>query len=287
MLLGAVAIVLLIACANVANLFMVRAEGRHRDLAVRRAIGATRSQLVRLQMAEALVVALLAGGLAVLLAVLTLPALPQRGAARTFPGWTRLASTRPRVLVTLSAVLLSALACGTVPALRASEPDLRRLREGGRGATGKRHWGRDALVVGQTALALVLLIGSGLLVRSFQALRHVDPGYDTKDVFTFQFAPGAGPAERRPDLGAIPSRFHEPAEEPAGCHVGRPGGERSAQRRHPDGTLRVAGASRCGERHSAQLHLDRRRLLPDHGDSRASGAGPSLRTRPPACRAVS
>ncbi len=187
-LLGAVTIVLVIACANVANLFMVRAEGRHRDLAVRRAIGATRSQLVRLQMAEALVVALLAGGLAVLLAVLTLP-LFLHAAPPDIPRLDQVGINPATVLVTLSAVLLSALACGTIPALRASEPDLRRLREGGRGATGKRHWGRDALVVGQTALALVLLIGSGLLVRSFQALRHVDPGYDTKDVFTFQFAP--------------------------------------------------------------------------------------------------
>jgi predicted permease len=86
-------------------------------------------------------------------------------------------------------VVLSALACGIVPALSASAPDLRRLREGGRGSTGGRRWGRDALVVGQAALALVLLIGSALLVQSFQRLRNVDPGYDTKDIYTFQFAP--------------------------------------------------------------------------------------------------
>ena len=188
MLLGAVAIVLLIACANVANLFMVRAEGRHRDLAVRRAIGASRSQLVRLQMAEALIVAGLAGALAVVLAALTLPAFLRAAP----PGILRLGDVgldATSLGITLAAVLLTALACGAVPALRASAPDLRRLREGGRGSTGRRHWGRDGLVVGQTALALVLLIGSGLLVRSFKALRHVDPGYDTEDIFTFQFAP--------------------------------------------------------------------------------------------------
>jgi len=202
-LLGAVTIVLVIACANVANLFMVRAEGRHRDLAVRRAIGATRSQLVRLQMAEALIVALIAGGLAVLLAVLTLP-LFLHAAPPDIPRLDQVGINPATVLVALSAVLLSALACGAIPALRASEPDLRRLREGGRGATGKRHWGRDALVVGQTALALVLLIGSGLLVRSFQALRHVDPGYDTKDVFTFQFAP----EQERLNDGPTWAQFH-------------------------------------------------------------------------------
>ena len=86
-------------------------------------------------------------------------------------------------------VVLVALACGAVPALRASSPDLNRLREGSRGSTGRRHFGRDVLVVGQTALALVLLIGSALLVQSFHRLRNVDPGYDTTDIYTFQFAP--------------------------------------------------------------------------------------------------
>jgi len=86
-------------------------------------------------------------------------------------------------------VLLVALACGVAPALRASKPDLMRLKEGGRSGTGRRRWTRDALVAAQTALALVLLIGSVLLVRSFQKLHDVDPGYQTKDLYTFQFAP--------------------------------------------------------------------------------------------------
>ncbi len=95
--------------------------------------------------------------------------------------------------------MLAALACGAVPALRASGGQFSRLRDGSRGSTRGRHWGRDGLVVGQTALALVLLIGSGLLVRSFWALRRVDPGYDTKDLFTFQIAP------ENPDLTDGPS----------------------------------------------------------------------------------
>jgi predicted permease len=187
-LFGAVAIVLVIACANVANLFMVRTEGRQRDLAVRRAIGAARAQLIRLQMSEAAVVAVMAGLLAAGLAVLTLPAFVRAAPA----GLPRLAEVRldPATLwFTLGLALLAALACGAVPALRASAPDFTRLREGGRGSTGRRHWGRDGLVVAQTALALVLLIGSALLVRSFWALRDVDPGYDTTDLFTFQIAP--------------------------------------------------------------------------------------------------
>jgi predicted permease len=187
-LLGAVAIVLLIACANVANLFMVRTEGRHRDLAVRRALGASRTQLVRLQMTEAMLVALVAGALAVGLATLTLP-LFLRAAPQGIPRLGLVGLDLPTLATAFGLVLVAAAACGAVPALRASAPDLTRLREGGRGSTGRRHWGRDGLVVGQTALALVLLIGSALLVRSFQKLRHVNPGYDTADTYTFQFAP--------------------------------------------------------------------------------------------------
>ncbi|HEU4994003.1 MAG TPA: ABC transporter permease [Gemmatimonadaceae bacterium] len=202
-LLGAVSFVLLIACANVANLFLVRAEGRRRDMAIRRAIGASRAQLVRLQMAEAALVALAAGGLAILIAKLTLPlflgaapqGIPRIGLAGV-DGWT--------VTAAFALVVLTALACGAVPALRASAPDLTRLREGGRGSTGRRHWGRDLLVVGQTALALVLLIGSALLVQSFNKLRRVDPGYDTKDLYTFQYAPDQpGLGNRGPVWGQL------------------------------------------------------------------------------------
>jgi len=186
-LLGAVGVVLLIACANVANLFLVRAEGRTRDLAIRRAIGASRAQLVRLQMAEAIVVALAAGVLAILLSRVTLPLFIS--AAPRLP---RLAGVRldlPTLAAAFGLVLLAALACGAVPALRASAPDFARLREGGRGNTGRRRRGRDLLVVGQTALALVLVIASGLLVQSFKKLRNVDPGYRTDGLYTFQFAP--------------------------------------------------------------------------------------------------
>ena len=187
-LLGSVAIVLLIACANVANLFVARAERRQQALAVRTALGAGRAQLVRSMMSEAVLVALMAGGLAVVLAWLTVPLL--LGAAP--PNVPRLAQAGiapSTLLFTLCASLLCALLCGFVPALRASATDLARLREAGRGSTRRAHRGRNALVVVQTALALVLLIGSALLVRSFVALGHVDPGYETEDLLTFQFAP--------------------------------------------------------------------------------------------------
>jgi predicted permease len=201
-LLGAVAVVLLIACANVANLFMVRAEARSRDLAIRRAIGASRGQLVRLQMAEALLVALAAGVLAVALSRVTLPlfisAAPEGIPRLAFTGM-----NLPSIAAAFGLVLFAALACGAVPALRASSPDLIRLREGGRGSTRRSRWGRDALVVAQTALALVLLIGSALLVQSFMKLRHVDPGYSTKDLYTFQYAPDQPQLRDGPSIGRL------------------------------------------------------------------------------------
>ena len=202
-LLAAVLVVLLIACANVANLFMVRAEGRRRDLAVRRAIGASRAQLVRLQLIEASIVALLAGVLAVALSAMTLPIF-LRAAPAGIPRLGTVSLDVPTLVAAFVLVVLATLACGAVPALHASSPDLTRLREGTRGSTGRRHLGRDVLVVAQTALALVLLIGSALLVQSFQRLRNVDPGYDTADLYTFQFAP------EQPRLTDGPSwgRFH-------------------------------------------------------------------------------
>ncbi len=187
-LLGAVFIVLLIACANVANLFVVRTETRMRELAVRRAIGAGRGELIRLQMAEALVVAAAAGVVAVVLAAIVLPVFV-RMAPEGIPRIGDVHLGLATVLYILVAALVSALACGLGPALHGSVADFSRLRQGGRGLTRRRPWVRDALVAGQTALALALLIGAGLLMRSFAKLAQVRPGYDTRDVFTFQIAP--------------------------------------------------------------------------------------------------
>jgi putative ABC transport system permease protein len=187
-LFGAVAVVLLIACANVANLFLVRAERRQRELAVRRAIGAARLQLFRSQITEALVVALLAGALAMVLAWVSVP-LYLEFVPPEVPRIGDVTVSGATLLFTGAASVLTALLCGLLPAVRASEPSLDRLRDGSRGSTARRHWARDGLVVAQTALALVLLTGSALLFRSYQHMRNVDPGYDVRDIFTFQIAP--------------------------------------------------------------------------------------------------
>lgn len=202
-LLGAMAIVLIIACANVANLFMVRAERRHGELAVRRALGAPRGRLIFSQLAEAGVVAGLSGGLAVALASVGIPLLLS-AAPGNVPRLGNVAVQPATLWFTFGICVVSAFLCGLVPAIRSSAPRLARLREGGRGSSRRSHLGRNALVVGQTALALVLLVGSALLLRSFDRLRQVDPGYDTKDIFTFQIAPEGA------DLTDAPSyaRFH-------------------------------------------------------------------------------
>src|SRR5262249_5457335 len=92
-------------------------------------------------------------------------------------------------LFTACLAMVAALGCGLVPALRDAGSAPAGLRDGSRGSTGTRRWSRDLLVAAQTALALVLLIGAGLLLRSYARLSHVDPGYGTRDIFTFQIAP--------------------------------------------------------------------------------------------------
>jgi predicted permease len=207
-LLGGVAVVLLIACANIANLFMVRAESRRRDSTVRRAIGASRVQLIRYQMTESLVVAFVAGVAAVGLSYVSLPMF-LRAAPDNIPRLGEVTMNGQTLLAAFVLVLIVGVVCGIAPALRSSSPDLTALRDGGRGTTGRRQWGRDVLVVAQTALALVLLIGSALLIQSFNRLRHVDPGYTTRDIYTFQFAPDQPSLQDGPSVGRMHLDFME------------------------------------------------------------------------------
>ncbi|MGH7504827.1 MAG: ABC transporter permease, partial [Longimicrobiales bacterium] len=188
-LLGTVAVVLLIACANVANLLIVRAESRRRDLALRRALGAGRAGLIRSQMTEALLLAVAGGAGGILLARVAVPVLV-RAAPESIPRLGNVTLDLTALLFTAGITMLAALACGLLPAIRFSKPDLMDgLRDSGRLASGSEQMTRNALVVLQTSAALVLLVASGLLLQSFRALNRVDPGFDTDDIFTFQMAP--------------------------------------------------------------------------------------------------
>jgi len=178
-LLGTVGMVLLIACANVANLFLVRAEGREREMAVRTAIGAGRGQVARDYLLESLTLGLMGGATGMGLAWIGLRVLRGMGPGG-LPRLDEVSLGAPVLLFTLALSVLAGLFFGLFPVLKQGRVNLvNALKEGGRGGSAgrERHRARNALVVGQMALALILLVGSGLMVRTFQALRSVDPGF--------------------------------------------------------------------------------------------------------------
>jgi putative ABC transport system permease protein len=189
-LLAAVGVVLLIACGNVANLFLVRAEGRHQELALRAALGASRGRIARALLAESVVLALAGGALGVWLAQAAIRLLRAIAPAE-LPRVDDIAIDWIVLLFTLSVSVLSGLLCGAVAVFRFGTPSITALKEGGRSASDApgRHRTRDALVVGQIALALTLLIVSGLMIRTFIAMREVNPGFTRpEEVQTFAIA---------------------------------------------------------------------------------------------------
>jgi putative ABC transport system permease protein len=182
-LFGAVGLVLLIACANAAGLYVARATERRKEIAVRRALGADRARLARQLLTESVVVALIAGAAGVLLSRWGLAAV-----LAVWPGVPRaeaLGIDGSVLTFALVVSIVTGLAFGLLPALRAAAPGVEEvLRDEGGATTGsrRRHRTHSGLVVAEIALALVLLVGSGLLIRSFVRLTSVDPGYDTHDV---------------------------------------------------------------------------------------------------------
>lgn len=190
-LLGTVGIVLLIACANVANLFLVRAEGRQVELAVRKAMGADRKAIAFEHLSETLTLAAAGGLLGLGLAELGLRLLRHLG-PEGLPRLQEITIDSRVLLVTAGLVVVSGLFLGIAPVLRRSPGLIATLREGGGrgGSSGRgRLRTRNILVVGQISLALVLLVGSGLLLRSFDALRRVEPGFvDPEEVLTVRLS---------------------------------------------------------------------------------------------------
>lgn len=177
-LFAAVGVVLLIACANVANLFLVRAERRQQELAIRAALGAGRGRLARVLLSESLLLALAGGALGLVLAEATLGLL-RRFAPVQLPRVDEIAIDATVLLFTLAIAVLSGALFGLIAVMKFGKPGAMALREGGRSASDApgRHRARNALVVAQIALALVLLIVSGLMTRTFVAMRQVAPGF--------------------------------------------------------------------------------------------------------------
>jgi len=188
-LLGAVGFVLLIACANVANLMLGRAVGRSKELALRAALGASRFRLVQQLLTESLMLSLAGGAAGLLIGVWGMDALAASGGI-VLPFGVKVKLDPVVFGFTFGMTLLTGVLFGLLPALRFSRPDLNdALKEGGRssGANLGRSRLRSALVVAQVALAIVLLTGAGLMVRSFVNYLRVDPGFDPKNLLTLEY----------------------------------------------------------------------------------------------------
>lgn len=214
---GAVGLVLLIACSNVAGLLLARATARQKEVAIRAALGAGRVHLLRQFLAESVVLAVLSGGLGLLLATWG-TALLVRETQEDLPRASQIHTDWQVLAFTLLLSIGSGILFGLTPSLHASNPDLNAvLREGARGGSGgfRRNRVRGLLVVGQVALSMMLLIGAGLLMRSFLRVQHVDPGFDPSHVLTMRVTLPASkyPTDERraaffdqviPDIESIP-----------------------------------------------------------------------------------
>jgi putative ABC transport system permease protein len=207
MMLGAVGFVLLIACANVANLLLARGTARQNEIAVRAALGATRKQLFGQFLTESLALATIGGALGIALAwgllKIILALMPQY----TLPSEADVTLNIPVLLFTMAATMLAGILFGCVPAFQAARLNLNdTLKEGGRSGAAGKHRVRHALVLAEFALALTLLAAAGLAVHSFWNLTHVDMGFRTDHILTFSLPM---PAERLKTAEQITAFYRE------------------------------------------------------------------------------
>jgi putative ABC transport system permease protein len=183
--------VLLIACANVTNLLLARAQGRRRELAIRAALGGSRTQIVRQLLTESLLLSLAGAALGVLLAswgLELLPALSPKIRGMSVPFFAEISVDRHVLVFTLLVAVAAAVGTGLFPALQASKFSLTEaLQDAARGTAGRRHHRLlGSLVVSQTALSVVLLVGTVLMVRHFNRLTHVDPGFEPRNLLSMR-----------------------------------------------------------------------------------------------------
>jgi predicted permease len=257
-LFGAVGLLLLIACANVSNLLLAKAGARQKEMTVRAALGASRARLIRQLLTESLILAVIGGVLGVLLAVWGLRAILALVPPNTIPDESEIALNRPVLLFTLLVSVLTSLVFGLAPALHTIRRDLaNQLRESGRSLAGGKRQAvlRKGLVVVEVALSLMLLVGAGLMIRSFLAVRDVEPGFRTDRVLTLRVPL---PEQRYPDRERRIAFFQElprrlgavPGVEAAGLNTGM----------HPLGNMNmpveVAGSTQQNTRPVVVHHIN-------------------------------
>ncbi len=187
LMLGAVGFLLLIACANIANLLLARSEGRRREIAVRTALGASPAQLIRLAFAESVLLALVGASCALLIAEWGMRLVATVG-VRVIPQLVQVKLDLPVLVVTLIVALLSGLLFGLFPALQYScLPVNEELKNGGRGTAGTIHSSfRKGLAIAEISLALMLLAGTGLMLRTLLKVQHVEAGFNRKNILTMR-----------------------------------------------------------------------------------------------------
>jgi putative ABC transport system permease protein len=187
-MMAAVGFVLLIGCANVANLMLARAAGRQREIALRAALGASRFRIIRQLLTESVLLGLAGGALGILVGHWSIDLLRTASpgeAARFVPGWNHLGLNLPVLGFAILLSLLSGVLFGLAPAWQLSKPDLNNaLKEGGHQASASSHRLRGMLVAAEVALSLMLLVSAGLLTRSFMQLIKADPGFNSENILT-------------------------------------------------------------------------------------------------------
>ena len=206
-LLASVGFVLLIGCVNVANLMLARAIGRSREFAIRCAVGASKQQLVRQMLTESVVLAIVGGllglGLAVFGTNAVLAVMP-----RSIPRGEEIGIDLNVLIFTFVISVLTGILFGFAPALKVSRPDLQEaLKEGSRASSGTAHKAQSVFVIAEIAMALILLVGAGLMLRTLASLWGVDPGFDSHHVLNFSMSLPPGDKAKSPE--AIQARYRD------------------------------------------------------------------------------
>jgi len=193
-LLGAVSFVLLIACANVANLLLARSTCRAREFAIRAALGANPARVIRQLLTESMLLGIAGGCIGLVLAKLGVRVLVA-SLAGSLPRSEGIALDGHVLFYTLGISVLTGIVFGLIPALKTLRPDTHEtLKEGGRGSSGARHRTQSVFIVVEMAMAVVLLIGAGLMIRTVSALGNINPGFDPRNVLTFSISSSSNAA---------------------------------------------------------------------------------------------